>query len=70
MYQSIADLEAASVEVLTCKDVAPILKADPYAIHLQAKADASKLGFPVIVTGTRVKIPRLAFIKFMKGEAS
>lgn len=68
MYNSIAELEAAEVEILTCQDVAHILKIDPNSIRFQAHENASKLGFPVTITGRRVRIPRLAFIKYMKGE--
>lgn len=67
---TLEDLEALPDEVLTCKQVAPILKADPYTIHLQAMDAPYMLGFPVIVAGRRVKIPRLAFISYMKGELS
>jgi hypothetical protein len=30
--------------------------------------DPSKLGFPVIVAGRRVKVPKAPFIKYMRGE--
>jgi hypothetical protein len=55
-------------EFLRPTDIAPILGCTPYSINVQAQKDPSKLGFPVIVIGSRVKIPKLAFIKFMKGE--
>lgn len=53
--------------MLTPSDVAPVLGCDPYAINIQAREDASKLGFPVIMIGTRVKIPRLSFLQFIGG---
>ena len=37
----------------------------PYTINVQAKQDPSKLGFAVSILGTRVKIPRLAFIHWI-----
>jgi len=55
-------------EFLRPADIAPILGCTPYSINVQVQKDPSKLGFPVIVIGSRVKIPKLAFIKFMKGE--
>ena len=54
-------------EVLTCEDVAGVLCANPRTIHIQATQRPELLGFPVIVTASRVKIPRRAFIRFMKG---
>lgn len=63
---TLAEIEALETEVLTCKDVSRVLCAGAYYLHEQAMKDPSKLGFPVIVHGTRVKIPRLAFIKYMR----
>jgi len=65
---TLKDLEALETEVLTCKQIAPVLMANPATIHLQAMECPEKLGFPVIVMGSRVKIPRIPFILFMNGE--
>lgn len=58
---------AACKEMLTPKDVAGFLGCDPYSINLQAQRDPTKLGFPVVVIGTRVKIPAAAFVRFCEG---
>lgn len=65
---TLAEIEAVPSEVLLCKHVARVLCADPGTIHQQAVDCPERLGFPVIVAGTRVKIPKQAFIKFMRGE--
>lgn len=52
--------------MLTPRDVAEVIGCDPYAINVQARADAGKLGFPVCVTGTRVRIPRMGFLHWME----
>lgn len=65
---TLAEIEALPTEVLFCKHVARVLQADPGTIHAQAMQSPELLGFPVIVTGTRVKIPKTAFLKFMRGE--
>ena len=65
---TLAEIEAIPCEVLTCQQVSRVLCAGAYYLHEHAMKDPSKLGFPVIVHGTRVKIPRLAFIAYMKGE--
>lgn len=64
---TLEEIEALPVEVLTCKQVAPLIGASAVWLHKQAVNDAKKLQFPVIVYGTRVKIPKRPFIKFMRG---
>ena len=61
-------IEKLEGEVLTCAQVAPVLASDPHTLHLTAMQRPELLGFPVIVSGKRVKIPKRAFLKFMKGE--
>jgi len=46
-------------------DIAEILGSDPQTIRSTAKEDQSKLGFPVVIVGNRVKIPRKPFLKWM-----
>ena len=64
---TLLDLEKLDKTMLTVKDIAPFLGANPYSIHCQAQANPKKLGFPVVVIGKRVRIPKDGFIKFMKG---
>lgn len=52
-------------EVLTCAQVAEVIGANPDTIRWQARQDPSKLGFPVIVVGNRVKIPKRPFLRHM-----
>lgn len=61
-------LEALPAEVLTCAKVAPVLCANPATLYLQALERPELLGFPVIVAGSRVKIPKRPFVRFMRGE--
>ena len=68
MPRTLSEIEALDHEVLTCADVSAVLRADPYSIHKQATTDPQSLGFPVIVCGNRVKIPKQPFLKFMRGE--
>lgn len=62
---TLEDLERVPGEILTCAQVAPILKANPGTIHQQAVEAQHFLGFPVVVVGSRVKIPKRPFIDFM-----
>lgn len=65
---TLEEIEGLSVEVLTCTQVGPVLRASPATIHEQARERPELLGFPVIVIGSRVRIPKRAFIEFMKGK--
>ena len=51
---------------LVPEDVAEVLGCKAYSINCQAKADPGKLGFPVCLMGSHVRIPRLAFIYWMQ----
>jgi len=63
-------LEHLDKVMLTPSDVAPILGCNPYAINVQAHKDPRMLGFPVIITGRRVRIPREAFLAFLRGGSA
>lgn len=64
--KSLEEVKASKKDVLLPADIAPILRCNPYSINLAARDYPERLGFPVMCIGTRVKIPRLAFIKFME----
>ncbi len=61
---TLAEIKASPAMWLNVADIAPLLESDPDAIRCQAKEDPAKLGFPVCVIGSRVKIPRRAFLAF------
>lgn len=67
---SLDDLERIDREYLIPKEIAPILGCSAFNINLQAKYDrengVSSFPFPVILIGSRVKIPRRAFVEVMK----
>ena len=60
------EIKESDKDFLTPEDVKQVLGIMPYTINLQAKDDPSKLGFAVTMMGTRVRIPRLAFIHWME----
>ena len=62
---TIGELQTNSKEVLTCREVAPILKVNQWTLHQAAVKSPETLGFPVIVIGSRVMIPRIPFLRFM-----
>lgn len=63
-------IKALDRAVITPDEAAGVLQCNAQYIRMQARADASKLGFPVICLGRRVKIPRLPFITFIEGGAN
>ena len=66
---TIEELEALPAAVLSCAQVAPILKADAYTIHETAMQRPQLLGFPVNIMGRRVRIPKGPFLQFIRGDA-
>jgi hypothetical protein len=66
--QSIDEVNALEREYLTPRQASGILKCTPYAINIQVKLEPESLGFPVIILGSRVRIPKKPFIKFLTGE--
>ena len=61
------ELAALPVEVLTPAQIAPVLHLDQDTIRGQARECPELLGFPVVVAGNRVKIPKRPFLRFMEG---
>ena len=66
MQMTLQELEQLETEVLTPSQVAPILGCQPYSINVAVKKGI-QFPFPVLMMGTRVRIPKTPFIKFMKG---
>ena len=62
------EIKNSSKVMLTPADVATVLGCDPQSIRINARVAPERLGFPVIMIGNRVKIPRAAFIRFITGE--
>jgi len=65
---TLADIERIPTDWLTPAQVAPYLNSDPQTIRTAAHQAPGLLGFPVTIMASRVKIPKLAFIKYCKGE--
>ena len=57
-------IKASEKFFLTPAEVAPVLGSDPQSIRLAARHQ-DQLGFPYSVVGTRVKIPRIPFLRFL-----
>lgn len=62
------DLKRLDREFLIPREIAPILGTDPHSIRIWARQRPEGLGFPVCVVGSRVKVPRRAFIRWLEGK--
>lgn len=61
------DIAAMTKIYLVPREVAQVIGCHPYTISVMARdpSTVGLLGFPVIRTGTRTKIPRERFLEFM-----
>ena len=66
--KTLEEVISCKSEVLVAADISGVLHIDAQDIREQARKNPSKLGFPVIISKQSVKIPKQAFIKFMRGE--
>ena len=64
------DLTRMTEVKLTPAQVGAVLGINPNTIRWQAHNNPAALGFPVIVVKSRTYIPRIPFIRWMKGLAS
>lgn len=65
--KTLKEIEALPRNFLLASDIAEYIGANPNFIRAQAHKDPSKLGFPVVVIGSRVKIPKAPFVRYMRG---
>ena len=65
---TLEDIEKLDKEMLTPRDIAPIMGCNSFAINVATRDGKNPFPFPVLHFGNRVKIPRRLFIKAMKGE--
>lgn len=61
-YQEIV---SSKKDMLTPNDIAPVLGCGAQTIRVSARQRPDMIPFPFVFLGTRMKIPRLAFIAWM-----
>lgn len=66
-YLTLDEIEAMDREMLTPAICAQYERCEAYAINLKAKA--GRLEYPFVLSGNRVKIPKHAYVAFMRGKA-
>lgn len=65
---TLEQIESLQKDMLTPSDIAGYLGCNPYAINVATRDGLNPFPFPIIRMGTRVKIPKIPFIKVMRGE--
>ena len=65
---TLKELRELEREYLTAAQIAGVLGSDPQTIRVAARVDPQRLGFPVVVIGSRVKIPRVPFLRYMGAD--
>lgn len=64
----ISEIKTTRKDFLTAADIAEAIGCDAQAIRVQATRDPRALGFPVMKTGKRTRIPREGFIRWYEGR--
>lgn len=69
---TLLEIERLSKEVLSPAEIASCLGIDPQRFRVQVWEDQRKhknsYGFPVIISNRRIKVPKAAFLKYMRGD--
>lgn len=64
-YPTLQDLIDSNKDFFTPKEVAGVLGVMPYTINIMVRDCPEQLGFPAFKIGTRVKIPKVPFLRKM-----
>lgn len=67
---TLPELMKSEKEMLSCGDIADVIGIGQYNLHRYIMEYPERIGFPVMITGRRVRIPRLPFLRFMGVEAT
>lgn len=65
---TLEQIEALDKDMLVPTDIAPYLGCCAYTINIVTENGKNPFPFPVIRLGRRVKIPKVPFLKAMRGE--
>lgn len=70
--RTLEEIESMSKNILSPEDVCSYIGGDAHFFRNTARKDkknhTDSFGFPVMVIGCRVKIPKEPFVKYMRGE--
>lgn len=63
--KTIQELMDSEKNFFTPADICAVIGCDPNKIRIAARLEPELLGFPVSVMGSRVRIPKLPFLRYM-----
>lgn len=64
---TITEIRSSDREMLTPADIAGVLGSDPQTIRTSARIHPKHIGFPFTIIGSRMKIPRMGFLRWYEG---
>lgn len=64
-HPTLQDLIASDKDCLTPAEICGVLGTDPHSIRIAARQRPELLGFDFFFVGTRMKIPRVPFLRKM-----
>jgi hypothetical protein len=62
---TLEEIKASTKIFLIPSDIAPVIGSDPHTIRCTAKQRPDLLGFEFTFSGNRMKIPRIAFLRWL-----
>ena len=65
---TLKEIENLDTDWLNVDVVAENIGLNPQSIRNMAVVDPDKLGFPIVVCGHRVRVPREGFLAFARGR--
>ena len=65
---TLEELKLSEKETISDAVAGKVLGVAPQIIRVQARQNKDALGFPVILLGRNVRIPRRSFIAFVEGK--
>lgn len=65
--EALTAIRASSELFITPAEAAAVLGCDAQSLRIQARRRPKALGFPVVIVGKRIKIPREAFLAHLDG---
>ena len=65
---TLAEIEALDTDIITLKQAASAMRSNEQLLRVQMHQRPESIPFPFIVIGRRVKIPRDAFVGWMRGK--
>lgn len=69
MPKTLEEIEALPKDILVPTDIAGYLGCTPYTINVATRDGSNPFPFPIIRLGNRVRIPKIPFLKVMRGES-